>query len=183
MIICSVLTAAQAASRLALTCIFWAVTLGCSGHTFVQAISGESEAHAARGHTFMDWGTLKPTGKTGKKPIGKNAGKGRSRPSGVGSEGRTNVKGKKGAGGSGGGAGGSGGGDDSVVLNLAYIAMAYMAYSFLSDMWSDSAGRVEKIDFQTFRNEILAHGVVDKVCLNSFRSRCCRLKRARCTHN
>ena len=119
---------------------------------------------AARGYTFTNWGALKPTGKPGGKPIGKNhEGRGRARPSGVGSEGRTNVKGKKGASGAGGGGGGSGGGDDSMVMNLAYIAMAYMAYSFLADMYTDSSGRVEKIDFQTFRNEILAHGVVDKV--------------------
>jgi hypothetical protein len=104
----------------------------------------------------MNWGGFKPSGREGGKAAGKAPMPGRTV--------KKSSKGKAGAAGGGGGGGGDSGGDDKTVMNLAYVLMAYMAYSFLSDVYSDGMGRVEKIDYQTFRNDILARDVVDKVC-------------------
>ena len=102
------------------------------------------------------WGSFRPAGRKGGTPSGKGPGRVEKGKPGA------KKAGKRPAGNAGGGGGGD---DDRTALNLAYIVMAYMAYSFLSDMYAGSMGRVEKIDYQTFRNDILARDMVDKVRL------------------
>ena len=106
----------------------------------------------------MSWGGFKPSGgKPSKAGTGSGAtGKGRSRPAKGASKSSSSKS-------SSGGGGGSGGNDDRTVMNLAYMFLAYMAYTFVADMWTEAQGRQERIDFQTFRNEVLARDVVDKV--------------------
>jgi hypothetical protein len=102
-----------------------------------------------------EWGTFRPAGKDATGVATKK------RVSNSGSDNKS----KGGAGkpaGSGGG-GGGGGDDDGISVPISYIVIAYMLYNFLSSMYWEATGKVEKIDFQAFRNDVLARDVVDKV--------------------
>jgi hypothetical protein len=78
--------------------------------------------------------------------------------------------GGSGQGGSG-GSGGSGGQGPSWADagQAALLIAALMAYNSFSSSPTGSGGRMETIDFQTFRNNVLAKDIVDKVrnCLQS----------------
>lgn len=54
------------------------------------------------------------------------------------------------------------GDDDDFLKNVVGIVLAYVLYNVMSSLYSDSTGR-QKIDFQAFRNDVLARDVVDKV--------------------
>ena len=73
-------------------------------------------------------------------------------------------------GGSGEGGGGSNGGQGPTWSDAAQAALliaALIAYNSFGTSGGSSTGRIETIDFQTFRNSVLAKDIVDKVCLLS----------------
>lgn len=70
-------------------------------------------------------------------------------------------------GGSGEGGGGSNGGKGptwSDAGQAALLIAGLIAYNSFGASGGGSAGRVETIEFQTFRNSVLAKDIVDKVC-------------------
>lgn len=99
-----------------------------------------------------DWGAFKPA--SGSSKVAKKAG---ARPKSA-SGGKS--KAKKGTGGT--GSSGGGPGDDGMLSNLSWLLVAYMLFSTFSGFGEISAG-VDRIDFQTFRNDVLKRDVVDKV--------------------
>lgn len=104
----------------------------------------------------VNWGSFRP-GRPGTKPPAPSKSGGRA-----GSKRPKKAEPKKKGAAGGGGGGGSPGTNDS-FMNFAFITAAYLAWTLMSERYSDAGGRVDRIDFQTFRNEVLARDIVDKV--------------------
>ena len=85
-------------------------------------------------------------------------------------------------GGSGQGGGGSNGGQGptwSDAGQAALLIAALMAYNSFGAPGGSSGGRVETIDFQTFRNSVLAKDIVDKVWYRMQDTCCCLARHTR----
>lgn len=104
----------------------------------------------------VNWGSFRPAKPGTKPPLPKSGGKAGSRRPKKGDAASSSKKG-----GAGGGGGGGPGTNDS-FMNFAFITAAYLAWTLFSERYSEGGGRVDKIDFQTFRNEVLARDVVDR---------------------
>lgn len=135
-----------------------------SWHETLQA-SWESIRERSR---VFNWGGFTPKqvmdrlSNGGKQAKSKNGAKG---PSGNGNGPKTEPEGSGGSGKGGSGGNGGQGPSWADAGQAALLIAALMAYnSFGTAGNGSSGGRVETIDFQTFRNTVLAKDIVDKVC-------------------
>jgi hypothetical protein len=102
------------------------------------------------------WGSFRP--KSGGQSS-KSSGKAKRAEGEAGKAKKSGAKAKGGAGSNGGNQGPA-----EIFTNMTYLLATYLIYTFVSE-YAFGLNRSENIDFQTFRTEVLARDIVDKVCL------------------